>query len=134
MLWYIIFVVVVHIFRCYSTCFSMLHYIVLRCCSIYIKILHYIIFSYVCDIVLEVFRALWDRGAVRERGVLGNGDRDAVGNGGQGRDVDAIPFRSIPIRFLFRSSFHSFLFRCRGHGFGKGSGVWTHLTRRTSGH
>ena len=98
MLWYIIFVVVVHIFRCYSTCFSMLHYIVLRCCSIYIKILHYIIFSYVCDIVLEVFRALWDRGGGGMGARWGIETRARWGTEDTGA-MDAIPFHYVPIRF-----------------------------------
>ena len=35
--------------------------------------LHYIVFPYVCDVALEVFRAICDRGAVGERGALGRG-------------------------------------------------------------
>ena len=62
MLQYIIFDVAVHNFRCCSTFFSMLHYIVLRYCSIYIPMLHYIVFLYVCNVALEVFHALLGQG------------------------------------------------------------------------
>jgi len=55
--------------------------------------LHYIVFVYVCDVALEVFRALWDRAAV------GNVVRWRTGTkprwGMEDKDtVGGIPFRS----------------------------------------
>jgi hypothetical protein len=63
-----------------------------------------------------VFRTLWDIGVVEERGVLGNGDRGAVGNGGQRRGGrNFIPFYSDPLSIRAAGA----------DGFGKESDVWT---------
>ena len=61
--------------------------------------LHYIVFPYVCDVALEVFRALFGTGARwGEWGALGNDDRGTMGNGGLGcGGRNSIPLCSDPI-------------------------------------
>ena len=111
MLQYIIFVVALRVFRRCSIYFSMLHYIFLRCCSIYPDVALHSFF--IClNVALEVFRALfWGQGCGG-----GNGDRGAVGSGGQGR-----------VPFLFGSM-------RRGGGWGwEADRCPDALARRTSG-
>jgi hypothetical protein len=74
--------------------------------------LHYIYFPYVCDVALEVFRTIWNRGAVRNGVRWGTGTVARWGMEDRGT-IDAVPFHSIPIRF------------CGTDRFGKGSGVRT---------
>jgi hypothetical protein len=63
--------------------------------------LYYIVFTYVYDVALEVFHALGTGDAVvgnRVHWGTGTGARWGMEDKGA---VDAIPFRFIPIQFLF---------------------------------
>jgi hypothetical protein len=78
----------------------MLHYIILRCYSIYISMLHSVVFPYVCNAALEVFRAPGTEAAIGNEVYWRTGTRTRWGTEDKGT-VNTIPFRSIPIIFLF---------------------------------
>jgi hypothetical protein len=75
MLQHIIFDVTVHVFRCCTTYFCDVTVFIFRCCIIYF-------FHMFAMLHLKCF------GALRTGGVVGNGDRCAVGNGVRGATWD----------------------------------------------